>query len=223
MAELIDRLDEELDSLMELPIVLREGESPLAVEIVRLDSTRRRPFDAIASIQFEDEPRLWLNWHQGMPNQGPLLDELRATEDWGYASSRSLKANRATWAPIEVAVAEFDALRAIVSAAVSVPESIAGVPPRLRGEVLRRCIEGETGLEALLRKLATGPRTRASLLEEAQSEGADGRKAMLLLINNLTYQQERNHRETPVRIEGAGNDRVVVRRAGWMDSEGLAE
>ena len=217
LAELIDRLDEELDSLMELPIVLREGESPLAVEIVRSDSTRRRPFDAIASIQFEDEPRLWLNWHHGMPTQGPLIDAMQAIDDWGYASSRSLKANRATWIPLEEAVTRFEALRAIVSAAVAAPETMAGVPPRLRAEVLQRCIDGEPGLADLLAKLANGSRTRASLLEEAQSEGAEARKAMLLLINNLTYQQERNHREVPVRIDGAGNDRVASLRSGWPD------
>jgi hypothetical protein len=87
----------------------------------------------------------------------------------------------------------------------------------LRAEVLQRCIDGEPGLADLLAKLANGSRTRASLLEEAQSEGAEARKAMLLLINNLTYQQERNHREVPVRIDGAGNDRVASLRSGWPD------
>jgi len=220
LAELIDRLDAELESLMDLPIVFREGESPLAVEIVRSESAHRRPFDAIASIQFEDEPRLWLNWHHGMPIHGPLIDAMQAIDDWGYASSRLLKVNRATWIPIEEVVAQFEALRAILSTAVATPEAMSGVPPRLRAEVLRRCVSGEPGLSDLLARLDSGSRTRASLLEEVQTDGADARKAMLLLINNLTYQQERNLREGPVQIEGGRNDRVLARRAGWCDSEG---
>jgi hypothetical protein len=92
------------------------------------------------------------------------------------------------------------------------PESLASVPPRLRAEVLARCSECEPGFAALHAALAEEERSRSRLLEEA---AADARKAMLLLINNITYQQTRNHRELPIRVAGSGNDRVLSRRVEW--------
>jgi hypothetical protein len=215
MAELIDRLDAELESMLQLPIAIREGSSPTAFEIVRRGSARRRPFDVIASLQFEGGARVWMTWHDGMPTQGTLVEELAAIDDWGYASSRNLKSNRGTWLPVESVVRDFESFRAMISASVAMPESLASVPPRLRAEVLARCSECEPGFAALHAALAEEERSRGRLLEEAAAAGADARKAMLLLINNITYQQIRNHRELPIRVAGSGNDRVLSRRVEW--------
>jgi hypothetical protein len=98
---------------------------------------------------------------------------------------------------------------------VAMPEASASVPPFLRGEVLKRCCEAEPGFASLHAALAGGDRARSELLEESAASGADARKAMLLLINNITYQQVRNHRELPIRVAGSGNDRMLARRPGW--------
>lgn len=217
VADFIAMMELQVDLLLRMPILIREGTSPIALEIARRTSSRRRPFDVVASLQTEGEPRIWLNWSEGMPEQGTLVEGMQAADDWGYATSRSLRANLGTWLPVELVVRNFGDFQSLIAAATAAPESLAGVPPKLRPEVVRRFRQSEPGVDSLLSRVTNERRSRASLLEEAGALGGDARRSMVTLINGLTYQQTRNFRQTPIQVEGIGNDRTLSLRTEWLE------